>query len=162
MRRRSHVQGSPENEMAERPSSATYASRLHTTDHPRGLCKQPAAAASDPHLPETQPRIEPSSVGHFSRSAFQTRTCSGLLPGQRRLVDTNRRRRNRRGLSHRSRRNQEPRAHFAGRQLRLGDLSLALGYTIPRSPDERTVLISFQESGFQGYIWSFRRWGRPQ
>lgn len=41
-----------------------------------------------------------------------------------------------------------------------GDLSLALGYTIPRSPDERTVLISFQESGFQGYIWSFPQVGQ--
>ena len=38
-----------------------------------------------------------------------------------------------------------------------GDLSLALGYSMPGLYDPGTLLISFQESGFQGYIWSFPR-----
>ena len=35
------------------------------------------------------------------------------------------------------------------------DLSLALGYRLPGRQDPDSVLISFQESGFRGYIWSF-------
>jgi flavin-dependent dehydrogenase len=38
-----------------------------------------------------------------------------------------------------------------------GDLSLALGYNLPGLYDPGTLLISFQESGFQGYLWSFPR-----
>jgi flavin-dependent dehydrogenase len=35
------------------------------------------------------------------------------------------------------------------------DLCLALGYCLPGRHDPNTILIAFQESGFQGYIWSF-------
>jgi flavin-dependent dehydrogenase len=35
------------------------------------------------------------------------------------------------------------------------DLCLALGYSLPGLYDSGTILIAFQESGFQGYIWSF-------
>ncbi len=37
------------------------------------------------------------------------------------------------------------------------DLSLALGYSLPGLYDPGKLLISFQESGFQGYLWSFPR-----
>jgi flavin-dependent dehydrogenase len=35
------------------------------------------------------------------------------------------------------------------------DLCLALGCSLPGLDDSGTILIAFQESGFQGYIWSF-------
>ena len=38
-----------------------------------------------------------------------------------------------------------------------GDLSLALGYSLPGLYDPGILLISFQESGFLGYLWSFPR-----
>jgi len=38
-----------------------------------------------------------------------------------------------------------------------GDLSLALGYELPGLYDPGRLLIHFQESGFQGYLWSFPR-----
>ena len=38
-----------------------------------------------------------------------------------------------------------------------GDLSLAVGYSLPGLYDPGTLLISFQESGFHGYLWSFPR-----
>jgi flavin-dependent dehydrogenase len=42
-------------------------------------------------------------------------------------------------------------------QYASGDLSLALGYVLPGLYDPGTLLISFQESGFLGYLWSFPR-----
>jgi flavin-dependent dehydrogenase len=42
-------------------------------------------------------------------------------------------------------------------QYASGDLSLALGYVLPGLYDPGTLLISFQENGFHGYIWSFPR-----
>jgi flavin-dependent dehydrogenase len=37
------------------------------------------------------------------------------------------------------------------------DLSLALGFSVPGSHHSGTLRIAFQESGFQGYLWSFPR-----
>lgn len=37
------------------------------------------------------------------------------------------------------------------------DISLALGYVLPGLYDPGTLVISFQESGFLGYLWSFPR-----
>ena len=42
-------------------------------------------------------------------------------------------------------------------QYASGDLSLALGYNLPGLYDPGVLLISFQESGFLGYLWSFPR-----
>jgi flavin-dependent dehydrogenase len=38
-----------------------------------------------------------------------------------------------------------------------GDLSLAFGYYVPRVQANGTLVIQFQERGFQGYLWSFPR-----
>ncbi len=48
------------------------------------------------------------------------------------------------------------RTSFVGHHA-SGDLSLALGYSMPDLYDPGMLLISFQESGFQGYLWSFPR-----
>ena len=48
------------------------------------------------------------------------------------------------------------RARHIGRHS-SGDLSLALGYYVPRVQDAGTLVIQFQERGFQGYLWSFPR-----
>ncbi len=42
-------------------------------------------------------------------------------------------------------------------KYRSADLSLALGFYIPGPRHSDTVVTVFQESGFQGYIWSFPR-----
>lgn len=46
------------------------------------------------------------------------------------------------------------RSSLVGRR-KAADLSLALGYSLPGVSDPGTLRISFQESGFRGYIWSF-------
>jgi flavin-dependent dehydrogenase len=48
------------------------------------------------------------------------------------------------------------RARHMGRYS-SGDLSLALGYYVPRVQDAGTLVLQFQERGFQGYLWSFPR-----
>jgi flavin-dependent dehydrogenase len=46
------------------------------------------------------------------------------------------------------------RASLVGRYA-SADLSLAIGYSLPGLYDPGRMLVSFQESGFQGYLWSF-------
>jgi flavin-dependent dehydrogenase len=41
------------------------------------------------------------------------------------------------------------------RRFASSELCLALGYNLPGAQDPGMLLIHFQESGFQGYIWSF-------
>ncbi len=52
--------------------------------------------------------------------------------------------------------NSSVRAALVGRHASL-DLSLALGCVLPNAYHPGTVRIAFQESGFQGYMWSFPR-----
>jgi flavin-dependent dehydrogenase len=46
------------------------------------------------------------------------------------------------------------RAATAGKYV-AGDISLALGYYLPGSYHPDTILTELQESGFEGYLWSF-------
>lgn len=46
------------------------------------------------------------------------------------------------------------RASLIGKH-KAADLSLALGYSLPGVSEPGTLRVSFQESGFRGYIWSF-------
>jgi flavin-dependent dehydrogenase len=52
--------------------------------------------------------------------------------------------------------NSSVRAALVGRHA-SADLSLALGYVLHNEYHPGTVRIAFQESGFQGYMWSFPR-----
>lgn len=44
-----------------------------------------------------------------------------------------------------------------GVRFTSADLSLAIGFYLPGRHHPDTVLVEFQESGFQGYLWSFPR-----